>query len=283
VFELMRPSEHRFDEREIAQVRAFAGIVAQTVDTELKRRACEQSIQRAVNAGRKMRTQHRQRLAVARHELRNYFARLRLQIELLLDPERSAEAREIWGADKPHTRALRTLDTLDALASSLLTDDSHKSVEAGSDFAAVTRRVAAEYRCMYEGPGGLDCRVPDRPCFVASHESAVERAVSNLLDNAIKYSPRGGRIRVTVAEEDAGYLLEVTDHGIGFPREMLEHIAPFRRGTNAVSRQIPGMGLGLHVARELAEAAGGALWIDAHDTGPGTTVSVWLPRAQPKA
>src|SRR5690348_11564173 len=67
VFELMRSSQHRFDPREIAQVRAFAGIVAQAVDMDVERRASEQAIKRAVQTHLKMRMHHVQRLAVARH------------------------------------------------------------------------------------------------------------------------------------------------------------------------------------------------------------------------
>jgi signal transduction histidine kinase len=102
--------------------------------------------------------------------------------------------------------------------------------------------------------------------------------LTNLLDNAVKYSPAGGEIRVTLTPDGGGALLRVQDHGIGLPGESTETIfEPFGRAPNGAARQIPGLGLGLHICREIIGRHGG--WIRATSDGEdrGTTIALWLP------
>jgi signal transduction histidine kinase len=88
---------------------------------------------------------------------------------------------------------------------------------------------------------------------------AAERALSNLLDNAIKFSPGGGEVRVVAQADEAGIRIAVEDGGPGIPREDQERIfAPFVR----LDRELPGSGLGLSIARALAEAQGGTLTVE---------------------
>ena len=106
-------------------------------------------------------------------------------------------------------------------------------------------------------------------------------AVRNLLDNAVKYTPRGGRVELR-AWPDAGrsvLLMSVTDTGPGIPSEALPHVFErFYRVDKARSRQQGGVGLGLALVRSLIEAHGGCVEA-ASQPGRGTTVTVrkWLP------
>ena len=82
----------------------------------------------------------------------------------------------------------------------------------------------------------------------------------------------------TLVQRLAGILLEVRDSGIGLPRDALESIfTPFSRAANAARENIPGLGLGLYVARRIAEQHGGRLWAESAGEGSGTTMSMWLP------
>jgi signal transduction histidine kinase len=77
-------------------------------------------------------------------------------------------------------------------------------------------------------------------------------------------------------------LLRVRDHGIGLPPGTAERIfQPFGRATNAVTANIPGLGLGLYISRQIAQQHGGRLWAESSGEGQGTTLCLWLPVAHP--
>jgi signal transduction histidine kinase/FixJ family two-component response regulator len=110
----------------------------------------------------------------------------------------------------------------------------------------------------------------------------VEQVIVNLLDNADKYAPGREPIQVSLADEGDGLLLRARDHGIGLPIGAAERIfQPFGRAANAQAANIPGLGLGLYICRQIAERHGGKLWAESDGEGKGTVVSLWLPSTPP--
>jgi PAS domain S-box-containing protein len=104
----------------------------------------------------------------------------------------------------------------------------------------------------------------------------LSRAIGNLLDNAIKYSPEGGPVRVRVEQQDGAALLSIEDHGVGIPAEDLERVFQrFERGTNVIG-EISGTGIGLASARHIVESHGGSISATSA-VGQGTTFVVRLP------
>jgi PAS domain S-box-containing protein len=119
---------------------------------------------------------------------------------------------------------------------------------------------------------------------VLGDPTRLEQVLANLLANAVKYSPSGGPIVVTVAGSDvgpvAGVEITVQDRGIGLPEEALEMIfQPFGRAPNATHRQIQGLGLGLFICRQIMERHGGRIWAESPGDGQGTTMHLWLTLA----
>ncbi|MCX5970471.1 MAG: PAS domain-containing sensor histidine kinase, partial [Coprothermobacterota bacterium] len=111
----------------------------------------------------------------------------------------------------------------------------------------------------------------------ACDAEALARVVENLLTNAIKFSPKGGRVEVRLEMEGDTLRLEVEDHGIGIPAlEQEQLFQPFQRGPSAQHKGIPGTGLGLYVSRRIVEEHGGALAMESEE-GKGTKVTVRLP------
>jgi signal transduction histidine kinase len=131
---------------------------------------------------------------------------------------------------------------------------------------------------------------PRHPCIVDGPRSVagvydpvrIMQLVENLVENAVKYSPEGGAVRVKVWREDGYNNLTVTDSGIGIPSEDLPHIFErFHRGTNVDDRRFAGMGLGLFICRGIAEQHGGRIWAT-RAPGGGSTFHVALPAAAPQ-
>ncbi|HEX2922912.1 MAG TPA: GAF domain-containing protein [Chloroflexota bacterium] len=105
----------------------------------------------------------------------------------------------------------------------------------------------------------------------------VEQVLRNLLDNAIKYSPNGGEIRVDAAVENGMLRVSIKDQGVGVPQEDRERVfGRFERGGGSDSSRPHGVGLGLAICRRLVEAHGGTIWVDS-GYGGGSTFSFTLP------
>ncbi|MBD2554871.1 MAG: response regulator [Limnothrix sp.] len=105
-----------------------------------------------------------------------------------------------------------------------------------------------------------------------------DKVLYNLLSNAMKFTPRGGTITVTVEATGQHYLLQVSDTGIGIRADQIPHLFErFRQAEGSVSRGYEGTGLGLALVKELVELHGGRVTVES-DYGQGATFSVWLDR-----
>ena len=103
----------------------------------------------------------------------------------------------------------------------------------------------------------------------------IERALTNLIENALKYSPPEAPVRLQVSGTPSEVYVRVIDHGPGIPAEELDRLfEPFQRGGTAVGQR--GAGLGLAIARGFAEANGGRVWAEAR-AGQGATFVLALP------
>jgi signal transduction histidine kinase len=118
------------------------------------------------------------------------------------------------------------------------------------------------------------------PVRVRADPEQVETILGNLISNALKYSPDGGEVTVSVREEPRWIAVDVTDHGAGIAEEDLSKLfQPFGRLQSAIAAGIHGTGLGLHLSRGLAQAQGGDIGV-ASRPGEGSTFTLRLPRGR---
>jgi two-component system sensor histidine kinase BaeS len=148
-----------------------------------------------------------------------------------------------------------------------LRDPVQATVQALSE-VAVARGVA------------LDSEVPGEPVELRFDRERVIQLLTNLVGNALKFTPRGGAVSVTVHEADASVTIEVADTGPGIPAEELPHVFErFYRGTNTGEARASGSGLGLAIVRSIVEMHGGEIEV-ASVIGEGTEFRITLPRVR---
>jgi signal transduction histidine kinase len=126
-------------------------------------------------------------------------------------------------------------------------------------------------------------RIPTALPPISTDRKAMRRVLCMLIENAIKYTPDGGTITVSAKEDDGGVTVTVSDTGPGIDPEDMPHLFEkfFRgksRSSSSASRgRVPGVGLGLHLARSVVEDLGGRISVESAP-GEGSAFSVWLPR-----
>jgi len=121
----------------------------------------------------------------------------------------------------------------------------------------------------------LAADVADAPIVCSYDHHRIFQVLSNLIHNAIKFTPAGGSVRVRVSLEERECVVSVADTGIGIPKHALKSIFERFHQLDATDRR--GLGLGLYIALWIVEAHGGRIWAES-EVGAGTTVSFTLPR-----
>ncbi len=135
-------------------------------------------------------------------------------------------------------------------------------------------RPNQELRFQLEPPTGSLEGVWDAP--------RLDQVITNLLSNAVRYSPQGGTVHLSFAVTAHTVELRVRDEGIGIPPECLARLfRPFSRASNAASGNFGGLGLGLFICRGIVERHGGAIWAESPGPQKGSCFHVRLPRAVP--
>jgi two-component system sensor histidine kinase MprB len=212
----------------------------------------------------------RQLIGDASHELRTPVASLRTNVEVLLrNPDLEAAERGPLLEDLVEQSAELGALIEDLLESARTGDDSG----GASETVELDELVSSEIeRCAARHPH-IQFEQELEPCVVAGRESRLSRAVVNLLDNAVKWSPPAATVEVTLADGE----LSVRDHGPGFSEEDLPYVFD-RFYRSPIARSVPGSGLGLSIVRKVVSEHGGM--VRAHNASDGgAVVALTLPRA----
>lgn len=157
----------------------------------------------------------------------------------------------------------------------------YKPIMIKSDFCEFIRQITAEfYDEMEEKNYDLDIRIPEKDIIIKFDKKIMNRAVSNLLSNALKYNPEGTRLRIEVKETSDAAILEIGDNGSGIPDHIKDTIFdPFVRGDEA-RKSDGGTGLGLAIAKKIVEKHDGSLELYINRNGEKTTFSINLPKSK---
>ena len=227
--------------------------------------------------------QHDNFINAVTHELKTPIASIRLHLETL-------QTREV---DETHrkefysvmlTDTARLLRTVEQVLQAGRTGQRRRQIDRSViDLGAVVQECLQTVQTQVN-PATIQYseRLDDgsRPLVLGDHDE-LRVAVSNLVDNAVKYSPKSPRVAVEVAAFDENRLaVRVTDSGIGIARGQLKHVFKrFYRIPSRMASQVKGSGLGLFIVRSVVERHGGRVFAESEGLGQGSTFTIQLPRA----
>ncbi|MFC4931207.1 response regulator [Massilia sp. GCM10023247] len=219
-------------------------------------------------------------LAMLGHELRNPLSAIASAAALIDMPGAPAEmgsrARQIIQRQSQHLSRIvdDLLDLSRAMSGKILL--ARRPVDLASLVGACLDTFRATGRT-----GGYRINVDLEPNWVDGDPTRLEQVATNLFDNALKYTPAGGTIDITIADDGDEVLLTVRDTGVGIAPDLLPHVFDvFVQGTISLDRAQGGLGIGLSLVRRLVELHGGSVSATSDGAGTGSAFTIRLPRAQ---
>jgi len=218
-------------------------------------------------------------LAMLSHELRNPLGAVLNAAHLLTQTEGSGEASNMAaGVILRQSRQMaRLLD--DLLDVSRVTQGKIEIRKQAIDLVQSVRDAVEAVRPEFEDrKHAIELKLSEEPLYVEGDSSRILQIQENLLANAAKYTPPGGRIAIEARRDEADAVVSVTDNGQGIPPEMLHAIFDlFVQGPKSLARTEGGMGIGLSLARVLVEMHGGSLSVESAGRGKGSKFTMRIP------
>jgi PAS domain S-box-containing protein len=272
---LVRSAPVREADRIVAAVAVFQDVTerAALLEREQAARAEAESASRAKD----------EFLAMLGHELRNPLGAIATGVSILgrtaADSAHAVQARRIIERQVAHLTEIIE-DLLDvARVTSGKIALTRKALDVAELVAESVETLQAAGRT-----GRHRVTVVAEPVWIEADATRIEQVFSNLLGNALKYTPAGGEIRVSVGAEGDHALLEVVDTGVGIAPEVLPRVFDvFAQGQRPLDRSQGGLGLGLTLVRRLVELHGGTVTARSAGVGRGAAFTVRLPRMVPPA
>jgi two-component system, OmpR family, sensor histidine kinase VicK len=226
----------------------------------------------------KIEQERREFVANVSHELRTPLTTMRSYLEALADgawqdPEIAPKFLEVTQTETE--RMIRLVN--DLLQLSKLDSKDYKLSKEWINFVEFFHRIIDRFEMTKEQHVTFVRSIPDEDIFVEMDPDKITQVLDNIISNALKYSPEGGKITFSLKTRDEKIEVSVSDEGVGIPKESLSKIFErFYRVDKARSRKLGGTGLGLAIAKEMVVAHGGEIWAKSKE-GKGTTVYFTLP------
>lgn len=215
------------------------------------------------------------------HELRTPLTTMRSYVEALYDGAWKDEelAPKFLNVTQNETeRMIRLVN--DLLQLSKLDSRDYQLNKELVDFIVFYDRIIDRFELTKQQNVIFIRKLPKKAAFVEIDEDKLTQVLDNIISNALKYSPEGGKITFSIKEQEQQIIVSVSDNGVGIPKENIDKIFDrFYRVDKARTRKLGGTGLGLAIAKEMVEAHGGRIWASSKE-GKGTKISFTLPYIQ---
>lgn len=220
-------------------------------------------------------------LVMIAHEIRNPLAPIQLAIDLLTkDPKRN-NAEELLGLLNRQTQHLRRLTT--DLIEAIRVNDGRVRVEVDKcDLVQIVGRILKDNQGSLEKVGlALVIDLPTVPVYAMVDSMRIAQVLGNILDNAAKFTPRGGAVFVDMQSSNGLCTLNLRDTGIGMTPEILDTLFEYyTQGDMSSTRPNRGLGLGMSIARTLVQDHGGTLTASSEGSQRGSIFTITLPTVE---
>jgi two-component system, OmpR family, sensor histidine kinase VicK len=228
----------------------------------------------------KIEQERREFVANVSHELRTPLTTMRSYLEALSDGawENKEIAPKFLQVTQDETeRMIRLVN--DLLKLSKLDSTEYRLLKDWVNFTELFNRIIDRFEMSKSQKATFKREFLNKTRFVYIDEDKITQVLDNIISNALKYSPEGGKVTYSIKESRDEILVSITDEGMGIPKDNLAKIFDrFYRVDKARSREVGGTGLGLAIAKEMIYAHDGHIWAKSEE-GKGTTVYFTLPVA----
>ncbi|MCH4825563.1 cell wall metabolism sensor histidine kinase WalK [Planococcus halocryophilus] len=222
--------------------------------------------------------ERREFVANVSHELRTPLTTMRSYLEALADgawqdPDLAPNFLNVTQTETE--RMIRLVNDLLKL-SKMDSSDTELSKEM-VEFNVFFNRIIDRFEMSKSHKVNFKRQLPKEQYFVEIDPDKLTQVIDNIISNALKYSPEGGKVRFNMTVEEGFLLIQISDEGMGIPKENVDRIFDrFYRVDRARSREMGGTGLGLAISKEMINAHGGVIWAESK-LGKGTSIFFTLP------
>jgi signal transduction histidine kinase len=256
----------------------FGVLLVRSVIKEVKQREELQELYKKLEELSRFKTEL---LSLASHQLRSPLSAIKGFAELLEEGAYGAlETRSKEAIGKMKNSAQELLDLINMLLDMRKVDEGRMEYSLSrTNLTDMTKKIVDGIRPLalkksielnFEATGPIFANVDEK----------ISQVIHNLIDNAIKYTP-AGYVRVALSEKEGTVQLSVVDTGLGISADMLPHIFEEFSRDNKVKKKILGTGLGLYIAKKIAEAHGGTVWAESAGEGKGSHFNLKFPADRP--
>jgi PAS domain S-box-containing protein len=220
-------------------------------------------------------------LSIAAHELKTPLTPLKLHLQALRQHADAGQLLQPARVDKALSQVRRLSGLINDLLDVSRIEAGRLELERGPlALPELVCEAVADFRPVCP-QHHFECRKPAEPLVILGDRGRLAQVLANLLENAVKYSPMGGAVRITIERRGAEAVVAVADSGIGIPADQQEHLFErFFRARNAPISGFGGLGLGLYICRDIVQRHGGRIWVES-EVERGSTFHVALPIQEP--